>query len=157
FRQAGAGCPVGLPRAGVRQNRFSWLLGVLALKAEDGLVTVQRLLPQWARAMRPDRVVPLGQHPAGVAPDPGLVLWADPLPRRVVLAIPAGTATKPRLRPRRADILQHRLVADQGLPFPVAADHAEHAVLDRVPFRRPRRVVGDYEDQPRVLRQPLQG
>src|SRR4051794_33729670 len=84
-------------------------------------------------AMRPDCVVQAGQHPVRLDPHPGLVLWGGALPGRVFLPVQAGTATKPTLRSRRPDELDDRLVTDQRLPGPVAADQAEHAVFDRVP------------------------
>src|SRR6266545_2745529 len=67
-------------------------------------------------AMRPDRVVPFGEHPAGFEPYPSLVLRRHALPRRILLPVQIGPATKPGLRPRRADVLHDLLVAVQGLP-----------------------------------------
>src|SRR4051794_35641375 len=101
--------------------------------------------------VRPDRVVPVGQDRARLEPYPGFVLGSGALTGRVVFPVQTGTATKPGFRSRRADELDDPLVTDQRLSGPVAADQAEHAVLDRVPFRCPRRVVSHRDDQSRLV------
>src|SRR5690242_2824256 len=74
----------------------------------------------------------------------------------VLLAVQARPAPQPRLRGRRPDEPQDRLVAHQGLACPVAADLAEHPVFDQVPLRRRRREVPHRDRQPELVRQPLQ-
>ena len=112
--------------------------------------------PIRAMAMRVDRVVQLGSHGAPLQPHSGLFLSGCTPPRRVVLPVHARTAMEARFRPSRADVLQDRLVTDQGLAAPVLADRAKHPVLDRVPLTRPRRVVRHGQDQPELIGQPLQ-
>ena len=75
---------------------------------------------------------------------------------RILLCIQPRTTSKPGFRPRRADVLQDRLVTDQGLPSPVVANPAEQAVLDRVPLRGTRRVVRYADHQTELVCQTLQ-
>src|SRR6516165_8893230 len=68
-----------------------------------------------------------------------------------------GPTTQPGLRGRRADVVQHRLVALEGLALPVCTDGAEQPVLDRVPFRRARRIVRHRDSDAPPIGQLLQG
>src|SRR4051812_8383154 len=90
--------------------------------------------PIWIMPMRRDRVVPLRVYPAT------LQAHVRPLLRRylplgrVDLLVQPGLAMQPRFRPRPADILHDRLVTDQRLSGPVAADRAKQPVFDQVPL-----------------------
>src|SRR5512142_1589125 len=85
------------------------------------------------------------------------ITWAyKPSPSESLCPIQTGSAVESCGRPSPADVLQHRLVVDQRLTGPIRADQAEHPVLDRVPLRRPRRVVGHGDDQPELIGQALQ-
>src|SRR5262249_5759282 len=79
------------------------------------------------------------------------------LPRRVRGGVQASLAMETSGRARPVDELQHHLIAHQRLPRPVPADKAEHAMLDPIPLRGPRRVMHHRDDQPAFVRQPLQG
>src|SRR5436190_23589301 len=94
------------------------------------------------RAMRPDRIVPLRQHPTRLESYSDPIVEFRLLVRGVFFPVQASLATHSGLGPRCANVLHDRLVVDQWLSRPVDADCAEQFVLDRIPFRRPRWIVG---------------
>src|SRR4051794_8545327 len=106
--------------------------------------------------VRVNRVVQLGPDRASLEPHARLLLGCHALLVGVLFGVETGTATQSRCRSRRADVLQDRLVTDQRLARPVGADPPEQPVLDRVPLRRPRRVVRDRDHQAQLIGQPLQ-
>jgi hypothetical protein len=75
---------------------------------------------------------------------------------RVLLGVQAGTAMPDCFRPRRADVLQDRLVTDQRLTRPVAADRPKHPMFDEVPLRRSGGIMGYRDGQVELVGQPLQ-
>src|SRR5947209_8359677 len=106
--------------------------------------------------MRVDRVVQLGPYPFPLQPYAGLVLGWHAMLYWVLLRVQAGTAMKDRFRPRRADVLQDRLVTDQRLARPVAADRPKQPVFDGVPLRRSCGIMGHRDDQVELNGRPLQ-
>src|SRR5437870_5204108 len=88
--------------------------------------------------MRRNGVVPIGQDRARLESHPRLVRWRPSPSRAILVRIQDRPAMETRGRPRSAHVLEHRLVADQRFAGPIAADQAEHSVLDRVPLARSR-------------------
>ena len=106
--------------------------------------------------MRSDDIVPLGVYAAALQSHALFLCGRHSVARLVFGRIETGPAMEPVRRPRGADVVEHHVVADQRFPSPVAADRAEHPVIDRVPFRRPSRIVGHGDGQSKLVRQPLQ-
>jgi len=53
-------------------------------------------------------------------------------------------------------MLQYRFITLKWLSGPVAADQVEHSMLDGIPFRRSRRIVGDGNPDPKFRGELLQ-
>ncbi len=53
-------------------------------------------------------------------------------------------------------MLQYRFITLKWLSGPVAADQVEHSMLDGIPFRRSRRIVGDSNSDPKFISELLQ-
>ncbi len=64
---------------------------------------------------------------------------------------------KPCIRARRPNAFQDRFVTPQRLAGPIRADQAEHAVINRIPLRRSRRVMRHRDRQAKFVREFLQG
>src|SRR5208337_1227714 len=111
----------------------------------------------WMMTMGPNGVVPIRQARARLEPGPSLVCRPHLPPCGVLLRIQDRPAMESCGRPRPAYVLEHFLVADQWLSGPVAADQAEHPVVDRVPLARSGWVVGHRYHQVKLVRQLLQG
>ena len=111
----------------------------------------------WMMTMGPNGVVPIRQERARLEPGPSLVCRPHLPPCGVLLRIQDRPAMESCGRPRPAYVLEHFLVADQWLSGPVAADQAEHPVVDRVPLARSGWVVGHRYHQVKLVRQLLQG
>ena len=111
----------------------------------------------WMMTMGPNGVVPIRQDRARLEPGPSLVCRPHLPPCGVLLRIQDRPAMESCGRPRPAYVLEHFLVADQWLSGPVAADQAEHPVVDRVPLARSGWVVGHRYHQVKLVRQLLQG
>lgn len=73
----------------------------------------------------------------------------------IVGCIENGTTTQPGHGLRRANVLQHRLVAEQRLTGPVLGNEAEQFVLDWIPLGRTRRQVSDGDSEPELIGQSL--
>src|SRR5262249_37854290 len=101
--------------------------------------------------MRLDGVVPLGEYLPPPQPHARLLLRPDAAARLVGPRVQAGTTVEALPRPRPADVLQDRLVIPQRLARPVAADQAEHPVVDRVPLRRAGWQVGHGDSQAELV------
>ena len=67
-----------------------------------------------------------------------------------------GLATKASGRGGRADEIEHGFVTVQGVSGPVSTNQVEHAMLNQVPFRGPRWIMGHRDNQPKLIGQPLQ-
>ena len=74
----------------------------------------------------------------------------------VVGGIKISTTAQASFRTRRADVLQHRFVIDQGLSSPIPRDVTEHTMFDRVPFRGAGRQVSYGNRQVKLVCQLLQ-
>ena len=102
-----------------------------------------------------NRVVPLGQNFATHQANRRLLRGAEFLPF-VFPQIQTGAAMKPGVRARCPNVLQDRFVASQRFASPVRADQAEHAVINRIPLRRPGREVRHRDCQPKFIGESLQ-
>src|SRR5919204_4307154 len=86
----------------------------------------------------------------------GKLLFADLTSLRVSFLIKPTVYFKPFLRARRADQVDHYLIRGQRHAAPVARNMAEQARLDFVPLAGPRRVMGDLDNDPQGIGQPLE-
>lgn len=102
-----------------------------------------------------DRVIPFGKHPSPFYSNP-LSLFRSRSLGCVILAIQAGPAVKTSSRARGPDEFQDRFVGGQRLSGPVGADQTEHAMVDRIPLRSSRWIMGHSDDQAALVRQTLQ-
>src|SRR6516225_1986383 len=111
----------------------------------------------WSFAPRQDGVVPMRQNVCSSDPNRPLLILRDCGCFGILRRVQHGPTPQPGLRGRRADVVQHRLVALEGLALPVCTDGAEQPVLDRVPFRRARRIVRHRDSDAPPIGQLLQG
>lgn len=99
--------------------------------------------------MRPNGVVPFWKYLVALNAD-GLPLIVGHLdPGRIGAAIEIGAASESSLGGGSPDVLEDRLIADQGLSLPVLGDQTEHSMLDQVPFGRTWRemIHGDHQSE----------
>ena len=108
-----------------------------------------------ATLMWADCVIPLGQYFATHQANRRLLRGADFL-SLVFPEIQTSPAVKPGVRARCPNVLQDHLVAPQRFASPVRADQAEHAVINRIPLRRSRRVMRHRDRQSKFVRESLQ-
>lgn len=105
--------------------------------------------------MRVNRIVPIGKHLPPFQADLPSLFFGRPL-GFVFLLIQTGPTMKPRFRLRGANKFQHGFVAGQRFSSPVGADQTEHAMVDRIPFRRSWRIMRHGDDQAEFICQRLQ-
>jgi|GEM_PF-38464 len=134
-----------------QRRRQSHAVGRLLKRLRHCAKITSAMVTMWTNG-----VVPSWQDRARLESHSCLGCWRHLPASGILVRIQHSSTVEPFGRARSPYVLEHLLVACQRLSGPVAADQAEHAVVDRVPLRGSRRVVRHRDHQAELVGKLLQ-